>query len=108
MSRRSVTLQSLEETGHSGKTEKLRPGGPAGQGPHGGSPDWQQSSWGAALYKQEEEKGGEGKTNKKKELSSVLGANIEDRASGPDSGQSTVPSSFLAPCAELVVHSGSR
>lgn len=37
MSRRSVTLQSLEEAVHSGKAEEVLPGGPAGQGPHRGA-----------------------------------------------------------------------
>lgn len=35
MSRRSVTLQSLEEAGHSGKAEELLPGGRLGRGPTG-------------------------------------------------------------------------
>lgn len=35
MSRRSVTLQSLEEVGHSGKAEELLPGGRLGRGPTG-------------------------------------------------------------------------
>lgn len=35
MSRRSVTLQSLEEAGHSGKAEEVLPGGRLGRGPTG-------------------------------------------------------------------------
>jgi hypothetical protein len=97
MSRRSVTLQSLEEAGHSGKAEELLPGGQLGRSPTG-KPETGSSLAGELPCTGKKRRRGEGKTTKKKELSYVLEANIEERASGPDSGQSTVSSSFLALC----------